>query len=56
MIMMILYTTTGKYDQALVGGARINYDRLLSEAQQEIQTLNEELLTKWSDPAPIDIA
>jgi hypothetical protein len=49
-------TTTGKYDQALVGGARINYDRLLSEAQQEIQTLNEELLTKWSDPAPIDIA
>lgn len=49
-------TTTGKYDQTLVGGARINYDRLLSEAQQEIQTLNEELLTKWSDPAPIDIA
>jgi hypothetical protein len=49
-------TVTGKYDQALVGGARINYDRLLSEAQQEIERLNEELLTKWSDPAPIDIA
>lgn len=49
-------TVTGKFDQALVGGARINYDRLLSEAQQEIERLNEELLTKWSDPAPIDIA
>jgi len=49
-------TVTGKFDQPLVGGARINYDRLLTEAQQEIQELNEELLTKWSDPAPIDIA
>lgn len=49
-------TVTGKFDQTLVGGARINYDRLLSEAQQEIESLNEELLTKWSDPAPIDVA
>lgn len=49
-------TVTGKFDQALVGGARINYDRLLSEAQLEIEKLNEELLNKWSDPAPIDVA
>jgi hypothetical protein len=27
-----------------------------SEAQTEIDRLNEELLSKWSDPAPIDIA
>jgi len=46
-------TITGKYDQALVGGARINYDRMLTEAQQEIEKLDEQLLTKWSDPAPI---
>jgi len=49
-------TVTGKYDQALVGGARINYGDLKSEAQSDIDYLNEQLLTKWSDPAPIDIA
>jgi len=49
-------TTTGKFDQALVGGARINYGDLKSEAQQEIEKLDEELLNKWSDPCPIDIA
>lgn len=49
-------SVTGKFDQALVGGARINYDRILSEAQTEIGELNEELLSKWSDPSPIDIA
>lgn len=47
---------TGKFDQALVGGARINYADMKSEAQTEIDRLNEELLSKWSDPAPIDIA
>ena len=46
-------TVTGKFDQTLVGGARINYDRMLSESQEEIRTLEEQLLTKWSDPAPI---
>lgn len=46
----------GKYDQALVGGARINYERIIQEAQTEIDRLNEELLTKWSDPAPIMIS
>lgn len=49
-------TVTGKFDQSLVGGARINYGDMKSEAQQEIEYLNEQLLTKWSDPAPIDIA
>ena len=48
-------TVVGKYDQALVGGARINYDRLLSEAQSEIESLNEELISKWCDVAPIMI-
>lgn len=47
---------TGKYDQTLVGGARINYDRILQESQTELDKLNEDLLNKWSDPAPISIA
>lgn len=46
----------GKYDQTLVGGARMNYERLISEAENEIQKLEEELLDKWSDPCPISIA
>lgn len=49
-------TVTGKFDQTLVGGARINYDKMANEAEREIDRLNEELLTKWSDPAPIDVA
>ena len=53
---MLWGTVTGKYDQALVGGARINYGDMKSEASEEIQRLDEELLTKWSDPAPIDVA
>lgn len=43
-------TIVGKYSQALVGGAQINYSDLKSEAQQEIEELNQELLDKWSDP------
>jgi hypothetical protein len=48
--------TTGKYAQALVGGATINYNDLKQEAQQEIDRQNELLLTKWSDPAPLDVS
>jgi hypothetical protein len=47
---------TGKFDQALIGGARINYADMKSEANEVIDKLNEELLNKWSDPAPISIA
>ncbi len=46
-------TVTGKYDQALVGGARINYGDMKSEADQELQILDEQLLTRWQDPAPV---
>jgi hypothetical protein len=55
-VKMLWGTVTGKYDQALVGGARINYGDMKSEANEEIQKLDEELLNKWSDPAPIDVA
>ena len=43
----------GKYSQNLVGGATINYDRLISEAQSDIDRLMEELQEKWTDPAPV---
>lgn len=43
----------GKYSQNLVGGAQINYDRLISEADTEIERLMEELHDKWVDPAPV---
>lgn len=43
----------GKYSQNLVGGATINYDRIISEAQSEIEKLTEELTEKWVDPAPV---
>lgn len=46
---------TGKFSQTLVGGATINYDKMASEADGEIQKLDEELLNRWSDPAPIMI-
>lgn len=46
-------TVTGKFSQSLVGGATINYDRMISEAQQEIEYYNEQLITKWCDPAPV---
>lgn len=45
----------GKMDQVLIGGARLNYDRIISEAQQEIDRLHELLITKYCDPAPIMI-
>lgn len=46
---------TGKYAQTLVGGAVINYDRILQEAREDILMLDEQLLSRWSDPAPISI-
>ena len=46
---------TGKIEQTLVGGGRINYADMKSEATAEIERLNGELLTKWSDPVPIMI-
>jgi hypothetical protein len=34
----------GKYTQELIGGAQINYDRLIQEGQQELDRLQEQLL------------
>lgn len=43
----------GKYSQNLVGGATINFDRLISESETEMEKLIEELHDKWVDPAPV---
>lgn len=45
----------GKYTANLVGGASINYSDIKSDAESELQDLKEELLMKWSDPAPVAI-
>jgi len=45
----------GKYSQALVGGAQINYSDIKSEAQQDMDRLNEELMSRWTDPVDIMI-
>jgi hypothetical protein len=42
-------TITGKYSQSLVGGAEINYADMKSEAQTEIERLEEDLLNKYSE-------
>ena len=47
---------TGTLDQTLIGGARINYADMKSEATAELERLEETLLTKWSDPAPISVS
>ena len=44
---------TGKYSTQLVNGATINYDRLLSEATQELQDQKEELLETYREPLGI---
>jgi hypothetical protein len=49
-------TVTGKYDQTLIGGSRINYSDMKNEAGTEIERWDEQLLSKWSDPCPISVA
>ena len=45
----------GKYSATLTGGAQINYSDIKSDAESEIESLKEDLINKWSDPAPIAI-
>ncbi len=47
---------TGKLDQTLIGGARINYADMKSEATTELERLEDQLLSKWSDPCPVSIS
>ncbi len=46
-------TNTGKYSSPLIGGAEINYSDLKSEAQSELERLNEELIERFSEPLGI---
>lgn len=43
----------GKYNTTLINGATLNYDRILTEAEKEIDLLNEQLLTRWTAPLGI---
>jgi len=40
----------GKYDSNLIGGSRINYDRLISESKEDLDRLNQELIERYSEP------
>jgi len=42
-------TITGKYAQSLVGGAEINYADMKSEAQTDIERLEEDLINRYSE-------
>lgn len=46
-------TVTGKFDQSLVSGARINYADMKSEATEEIQKLDEELMSRYLEPGSL---
>ena len=43
----------GKYDSPIIGGASVNYDRIISEAQQEIDKLEENLIEQFGGPMGI---
>jgi len=47
--------TVGKHDATLVGGARINHEKMQSRAETEIEALKEELINRYAGPAPIMI-
>jgi len=43
----------GKFDSTLIGGSSVNYQRLIDEAQAEIDRLEEDLINRWSEPLGI---
>jgi len=48
-VKLIWGQNVGKYSQTLIGGASINYDRMISEAQEALDKLEEDLLNKYSE-------
>ena len=40
----------GKYTSNLIGGSSINFDRLLSEAREDIDKLTDQLVERWTEP------
>ena len=53
MTKKIWGNNVGKFSGTLVGGSTVNYDRLISEADQELERLNQELIDRWSEPLGI---
>ena len=43
----------GKYTTQLVGGATLNFERIIQEASTELERLDGELIDKYSAPLPI---
>lgn len=46
-------TNIGKMNSTLVGGATLNYERIINEGQAEYDKLQEELFSKWTKPLGI---
>jgi hypothetical protein len=42
-------TNLGKYSSSLVGGSEINYDRIISEAETQLEILDEQLIERYSE-------
>ena len=40
----------GKYNSNLIGGAELNYDRIISEAREDMERLEEQLIERFSGP------
>ena len=43
----------GKYDAHLIGGTRLNYERIIQEANTDLERLHNELLEQYAAPLPI---
>jgi hypothetical protein len=43
----------GKYSGNLIGGSEINYDRIISEAREDMDKLEEQLIERYSEPLGI---
>lgn len=48
---LLISKILGKYSAPLINGATINYNEMYSQASEEIQKLDEELMNKWTEPS-----
>ena len=48
-VKLIWGQNVGKFDQNLIGGAKINYERIIQEAQEALDKLEEDLLNRYSE-------
>ena len=52
-VKFIWGSNISKYSQSLIGGATLNGERMIQEAQEELDKLDEQLLSRYSEPLGI---